>query len=97
MNAKQYLGLILTVVVGFAWAGRRVEADTYRYGGTQVNNLITVVNQHKAKIANLQSKLVQLAAKLDGDGGVTATDFAAEVANSDAPVTSTTTVDLLSR
>lgn len=89
MSTKQFLALVLVVV--FA-AQVPTWATDFRYQGIEHRNLITIINNHETRIKNLQSKLMQLGAKLDGDDGVTATDFVDELNNSDAPVTSTSDV-----
>jgi hypothetical protein len=89
VSTKQFLALVLVVV--FA-AQIPSGADDYRYQGVETRNLITVVNNHQTRIENLQAKLAQLAAKLDGDSGVGSVDYADELDNGTAAVTSTTTV-----
>lgn len=89
MSAKQFLALVLVVV--FA-AQVPTWATDYRYQGIEHRNLITIVNNHQTRIENLQAKLAQLAAKLDGDSGVGSTDYADELDNGTAAVTSTAEV-----
>ena len=92
MSTKQFLALVLVMVLA---AQIPSVADDYRYQGVETRNLITVINNHNVRIENLQSKLAQLAAKLDADTALDVSDYADELDNGTAAVTSTSTVHAL--